>query len=66
MINEDWLEFLHFGRVLNDWERDLLTKLFHDVIAKRITHEEAGRVRRENGILTRSEQREQEESTRTS
>lgn len=65
-VNEEWIEFLHFGRILVAWERDLLRKLFLDVCGGKLTHEEAGKIRRDNGILLRSEQHEQEESTRTS
>jgi hypothetical protein len=62
-VNDEWIEYLHFGRVLISWERDLLRRLFLDVAVGKLTHEEASKIRRDNGILLRSEQHEQEKST---
>lgn len=53
--DDGWEDYLHYGRILSNDEREFLSVLFCKRLKKEITAEEADKMRKERGILLRGE-----------
>jgi len=53
--DDGWTDYLHYGKILSDDEREFLSVIFCKRLKGEITDEEASNLRKERGLLLRGE-----------